>query len=99
MVSTVLSFEAGDVDVAQWIAADSIVGGKILQRDSVLGGAEFASVVLTLTPATLVAIVAILKARWARNGKVSIQAKGVTIKGVNPEDVERILNRILDGEG
>ncbi len=96
MIPVILSVELSDDALIDALLADPGLGVRRVERDSILGGSELATVILMLTPAILAAAVKILREKWARNGKVSIEARGVKIKGASPDDVEAILRQILE---
>lgn len=95
MVPVMLSLEAADISVVDELVKAPDVLARHVTRDRIIGGAELSTVLVTLTPVVLAAVIKILKEKWARNANVSIEARGVKIKGASPEDVERILTQIL----
>jgi predicted Fe-Mo cluster-binding NifX family protein len=95
MVPITLSVESADTPLLDELVGAPEVQAKPVSRARISGGSELSTVLLTLTPLVLVAVVKILKEKWARNAKVTIEARGVKIKGASPEDVERILKQIL----
>lgn len=95
MVPVIFSFEATDISAIDALRAAPNLQVKPVSRDRIVGGSELSTILLTLTPVVLTAIVNILKEKWARNAKVRIEARGVKIEGVSPDDVERILKQIL----
>lgn len=96
MVPVLISVEEADVTVVDAMVVSKDVRARAANADRMTGGNEFATVLVALTPFVLDAIVKILKDKWVRNGKVSIEARGVKIKGASPEDIERILEKILE---
>lgn len=95
MVPVTFSVETADAGLINELVAAPDIQAKPVSRDRISGGSELYTVILTLTPFVLAAIVKILKEKWARNARVSIEARGIKIKGASPEDVERILKQIL----
>lgn len=84
MVPVTFSFEAADKAALEGLIAAPQLQSKPVKRDQISGGAELSTILLTLTPVLLAAIVKILKEKWARNAKVRIQARGVTVEGASP---------------
>lgn len=96
MVQVMISLEGGDTPLADLLIAEPDIEAKPVKRDRITGGSELATVLIALTPVIATAVVKILKEKWARNAKVSIEARGIKVKGASPEDVERILRQILE---
>lgn len=96
MVPVTLSFAGKDFLLVNDLVAAEDAQCTAIKRDRILGGAELATVLVTLTPAVLVAVVKILKAKWKRDSEVEIEAEGCRFKGVSPDHVQRILKDILD---
>lgn len=96
MVQVMISLEGADVPLVDVLIAAPDIEARPVRRDRITGGSELATVLIALTPVIAAAVVKILKEKWARNAKVSIEARGVKVKGASPEDVERILKQILD---
>ena len=95
MVSITFSVEAADADLINELVASPDIQAKPVSRERISGGSELSTIIITLTPFVLAAVVKILKEKWARNARVIIEARGIKIKGASPEDVERILKQIL----
>lgn len=96
MVPVTLSLAGKDVSLMNDLVAAEDAQCTAIKRDRILGGAELATVLVTLTPVVLTAVVKILKAKWKRDSQVEIEAGGVKLKGVSPDHAERILKDILD---
>jgi hypothetical protein len=95
MVSVMISSEE-DEDVVEAILADASIGATRITRERVTGGTELVTALVTLTPVVLAAVVKILHDKWAADGKVTIEAKGVKLKGMSAADAERILKQLLE---
>lgn len=96
MVQVMISLEGADAPLVDALIAAPDIEAKQVKRDRITGGSELATVLIALTPVIAAAVVKILKENWARNARVSIEARGVKVKGASPEDVERILRQILE---
>ncbi len=97
MLPVMFSMEASDKSLVDELVVAEDIKAKTVVRERITGGSELVTVLIALTPVVAVAIVRILKEKWARNGKVSVEARGVRITGASPEDIERILKQILEG--
>jgi hypothetical protein len=98
MAAVMISSERAHDSIVEALIEDSEVGGSSITRDRITGGAELTTALITLTPVVLTAIVRILRAKWDKDSKVTIEAKGVKMQGVSPDDAEMILRRVLADE-
>jgi hypothetical protein len=78
------------------IVADASIGAALVKRERVTGGTEVATALVTLTPVVLAALVKILHDKWAAESRISIEAKGVKLKGVSAADAEKLLKQLLE---
>jgi hypothetical protein len=99
MVTVILSTGPQDAALVDALISDPEVQGDRIVRDRSSGGGELLNVMLVLTPVVLHAVVRILQAKWTRDSKVKIQARGVTLEGVSPAQAEAILKQLLGDSG
>lgn len=98
MVPIMISFEMPDAAIVDALLADAELKAKKVERERVTGGSEFLNVIRVLTPPALAAVVKILHDKWASHTKVKIQAHGVKVEGITPDQAEGILRQILEHE-
>lgn len=67
-----------------------------LQGAGIHGGGEVTTIVVSAASAGLTALVAILRARWARAKYVKIEVDGVKVHGASPEQIETLLTQLLE---
>ena len=96
MMPVIFSIDNADQTLLDSMLANTTLAAKSIKRDRIIGGAELATILITLTPVVLHALIKLFREKWARNAKVSIEARGVKIEGASPDDIEKILKQILE---
>lgn len=74
---------------------DPDLNSERFQGSGIDGGGELVTIIVGLTTASLTALVAILRARWARSQTVKIEVDGIKVEGSSPDEIHALLERLL----
>jgi hypothetical protein len=96
MVSVMISVDKHQAGLIEALIADETVKGRLIQRDRITGAEPVITAMVVLTPVVLSAVVKVLREKWTAQSKVSIEARGIKVKGVSPDDVGKLLKEILE---
>lgn len=98
-MEAVLRIDRGDADFIEALLAVPELQPERFDAVGIDGGGDVATIIVSLSGATLTALVTTLRAWWGRARYVKIEVDGVKIEGVSPSQVEALLTRMIADRG
>jgi hypothetical protein len=95
-LDVVMRIDRADQELIEAILAETSLEAERFEGAGSDGGGDLVTIILSLAGPILTSLVAILRARWSRARHATIEVDGVKIQAASPEDLERLLAKLLE---